>query len=209
MEEQNLLSIFGISGLNDLYLETDDSSIFLHGSLPGLNRCPKCQSCHIHRKSKNHRLLHLPPVGGKPAKLQVLVQKQRCVSCTHSWWPKASFVAGQEHMTQSFVNYALALLQFGTVKDVSNHLGVNWNVIKKIHKKFLANHYKEIDVSKVQYISIDEFAVAKRHKYMTTIVDIPTGRILYAIEGRKKDDIGPALKELKKKPPSLKQLQWI
>ena len=40
-------------------------------------------------------------------------------------------------------------------------------------------------------------------------MDIKTGRILYAVEGRKKEDIEPAFQELKKKHPNLKLLPWI
>ena len=81
---------------------------------------------------------------------------------------------------------------------MSNHLHISWDIIKSIHKKYLKDRYEKIDMSEVEYVSIDEFSIAKRHKYMTIIVDIQTGRIIYAIEGRKKDDIEPILKELKK-----------
>jgi transposase len=128
------------------------------------------------------------------------VQKQACVSCKHSWWPKIPFTEGKQRMSNSFVSYALDLLKFGTIKDVANHLNIGWDVVKGIHKKYLGNLYEDIDISNIKYISIDEFAIAKRHKYMTIILDIQSGRIIYAIEGRKKKDIEPTLKELKKKP---------
>ena len=62
-------------------------------------------------------------------------------------------------------------------------------------------------MSEVRYVSIDEFAIAKGHKYMTIVLDISTGRIIHAVEGRKSKDIGPFLEELKKKHPNLKLLQ--
>ena len=80
--------------------------------------------------------------------------------------------------------------------------------MKDIHKKFLKKRYEIIDLSEVEYVSIDEFSIAKRHKYMTTVMDIKTGRILYAVEGRKQRDISSSLEELKKKHLSLKLLQW-
>ena len=207
--EDNVASIFEITCLKNPSVDSDDQFIFIEGSLPGLSSCPRCGGTHLHRQTKNQRFIHLPPVGLKRAKLQVNVQKQCCVKCKHSWWPSIPFVNGQERMSHSFVNYALDLLRFGTIKDVSQHLGIGWDTVKNIHKKFLEKQYETIDMSEVEHVSIDEFSIAKRHKYMTTIMDIKTGRILFAIEGRKKKVIAPSLKELKKKHPNLKPLPWI
>lgn len=201
-------TLFNLSSLDHLSVNVDDKSVFMEGVLRTANVCPRCTSHHVHRRTKNHRLLRLPPVAGKSAALQVLVQKRRCVDCKHGWWPSVPFANGKERITHSFTTYALELLKFGTIKDVSRHLGVGWDLIKGIHKSYLQNRYMEIDMSKVEYVSIDEFSIAKRHKYMTTVMDIATGRILYAIEGRKKDDIAPILRELKKKHPALKPLPW-
>lgn len=206
--EDTFLSMFELSQLDNLSIEVDDQSTYIEGTLRGLSACPKCGGNHLHRQAKNHRLLHLPPIGSKLTKLQVNTQKQFCVECKARWWPKIPFANGQERMSHSFVAHALDLLKFGTIKDVSKHLGVGWDVIKKIHKRFLEKKYEEIDVSEVEHVSIDEFSIAKRHKYMTTIMDVKTGRILYAVEGRKKNNIASSLQELKKKHPILKLLPW-
>jgi transposase len=112
-------------------------------------------------------------------------------------------------MTLSFVQYALELLRFGTIQDVSEHLGVSWDVIKDVHKRHLKDEYAEVDIASVKYVGIDEFSIAKRHKYMTVILDISTGRIIDAVEGRKREEISPILETLKKKLLVLKQLLWI
>jgi len=193
------LSMFDLEELSDVSIKSEDSTIFLEGTLNGYSKCPKCNSSHIHRKTKNSRLFSLPPVGMKQTRLQVNLQKQACVSCKHTWWPNIPFVTGKQRMSHSFISYALELLKFGTIKDVSIHLGVNWNTIKGIHKDHLNNLYNKIDLTNVEYVSIDEFAIAKRHKYMTILLDIKSGRILHAVEGRKIKEIEPILQELKKK----------
>lgn len=209
MCDAQLSSMFDLSGLTDIRVSVEEKSIFIEGSLPGLPSCPSCNGKHLHRQTKRHRFLRLPPVGSKHAKVQVNCQKQYCVSCKATWWPKVPFANGIERMTHSFTSHVLDLLRFGTIKDVSKHLDMSWDVVKSIHKKTLQERYQEIDVSAVEYVSIDEFSIAKGHKYMTTIMDIKTGRILQAIEGRKKTDIAPYLQELKKKLPILKLLPWI
>ena len=202
--KEELSSIFDISNLKNLSVDSDDKSVFIKGSFCGPNICPACGSGHIHRQAKRHRLFHLPPVGSKLAKLQVNIQRKHCVDCKINWWPSIPFANRRERMTHSFVAYVLDLLRFGTIKDVSNHLNIGWDTVKNIHKNYLNEKYKEIDVSDVEYVSIDEFSIAKRHKYMTIILDIKSGRILYAVEGRKKKDVSSVLSDLKKKPRILK-----
>lgn len=206
--EDKLTSLFDLPTLQDVSLETDDHSIHIEGTQPDPTNCPRCNGIHLHRKTRNNRFLRLPPLGGKTVTLLVFVQKRECVSCKYSWWPQLSFVTGRKRVTNSFTSYALELLRFGTIKDVGQHLGVGWDLIKGIHKDYLLDMYRDIDMSEVEYVSIDEFSIAKGHKYMTIVMDNRTGRILHAVEGRKKQDIKPALEELKKKHPSLKLLQW-
>lgn len=199
-----LANILGISTLESVSVEAEDSSILIKGRVLGVSSCPKCTSTCLHKKEKNYRSFRAPPISGKTTEIKVEVQRQRCSLCKYSWWPKVSFAKGKQRVTYSFIQYALELLRFGTIKDVSDHLNVSWDLIKDIHKKHLKDIYKDIDMKEVESIAIDEFSIAKRHKYMTIIVDLKTGRILYAIEGRKKNDIKKSLKELKKKPRALK-----
>jgi transposase len=107
---------------------------------------------------------------------------------------------GMKRMTRSFIQYALDLLKFGTIKDVADHIGVGWDAVKELHKEALEKKYEDIPLSGLQYLSIDEFSIKKGHKYMTVVSDLRTGRIIHAVEGRKKEDIAPFLQELKKKP---------
>lgn len=208
MSDFKLSSAFELTDLSYQDVQVDDE-IFIQSTLEVNGLCPKCESSHIHRKNINYRILHLPPLGRKKCKLQVLTQKRRCVDCEYNWWPKIPFADGKQRMTHSFKDYALDLLRFGTIQDVAKHLGVSWDVIKELHKNFLRKEYAEIYLSDVQHISIDEFSIAKRHKYMTIFVNIPTGRIIHAVEGRKVKDIKAFLNELKKKHPTCKQFAWI
>lgn len=119
------------------------------------------------------------------------------------------FTDGKRRMSRSFVNYALGLMKMGTINDVANHLGVGWDLVKDLHKEYLIDEYKEIDISKVKYIGLDEFSIRKRHKYMSVFSDLETGRILHAVEGRKKEDVESFMRELKKKQNGYKLLQSI
>jgi transposase len=93
-----------------------------------------------------------------------------------------------------------------TIQDVSKHLGISWGVIKIIHTMILRKKYKHIDISQIEYIGIDEFSVKKGHEYMTIFIDLKTGRIVHAAEGRNGEAIHAFLKRLKKKARGLKAI---
>lgn len=111
---------------------------------------------------------------------------------------------GKHRYLRSFALTALDLLRFGTIKDVANYLCVGWDLIKEIHKTKLHRLYKKMPIHKVKYLGIDEFSLRKGHNYMTIFIDLATGRILHAVEGRSKDDIEPFLKTLARKAKKLK-----
>jgi transposase len=99
--------------------------------------CSKCGSKKVIFIGKSTRHFHLPPTGSKKAVLSLISRRSQCKECKSTWWPRVPFADGKHRMSQTFVRYALELLQFGTIKDVATHLGVSWDVIKDLHKHYL------------------------------------------------------------------------
>jgi transposase len=97
-------------------------------------------------------------------------------------------------------------LKFGTIRSVSEFLGVGWDLVKEIHKERLSLLYRAIPLRKVKYIGVDEFSLRKGHEYMTVFTDLETGRILHAVEGKGKEEIRPFLEQLSKKAKRLKAI---
>lgn len=196
-----LSQIFQVDEITDVGVDSEGERIYVYARLKKERRpCPRCGNTHVNFRDRKQREFHLPPVGSKRATLRLDSRRNHCISCKHTWWPALSFARGKQRMTQSFVNHILDLMKMGTVKDVADHLGIGWDTVKTIHKDFLRNEYAEIDIEDIKYVSVDEFSIRKGHTYMTIFSDIKTGRIIHAVEGRKKKNIIPFLKELKKSP---------
>ncbi len=107
-------------------------------------------------------------------------------------------------MSRSFIRTALDLLSFGTIKSVAEYLRVGWDCIKDLHKDKLQHLYSHISLKDLEYISVDEFAIAKGHEYMTVFTDIRSGRVIHAVEGKDSNAVIPFLKRLNKKAINLK-----
>lgn len=93
-----------------------------------------------------------------------------------------------------------------TIKDCAALLGIGWDTVKAIHKEYLGKHYKTIPLKEVVYIGIDEFALRKGHSYMTIAVDLASGCILFAAEGKSGESLTPFLGKLKRKGKRLKAI---
>ena len=169
-------------------------------------KCPDCSCRYTNNKGKKIRLFQMGPIGRKQAILKLLRHRVQCHECGKIWWPQLPFMDGKHRYTRSFALTALELLRFGTIKDVAHFLQVGWDLIKEIHKNKLQNLYRIIPISKIKYLGVDEFSLRKGHNYMTIFIDLQSGRIVHAVEGRSKDDIQPFLKKLARKAKKLKAI---
>lgn len=106
-------------------------------------------------------------------------------------------------MTKVFARYLVSMMKLGTIKAVADFTGVCWDTVKDIHKEYLQKKYKTIEYSKLRYIGIDEFSIKKGHEYMTVVINLETGEIIYAVEGRDKKTILPFLRRLSRKAMNL------
>jgi len=174
--------------------------------LPGKFACPRCQCKQNILKGQKLRRFRLVPIGKLKCYLDLILHRVQCCKCEYKWWPRLSFMQGKFRMTRSFIRYAFDLLSVCTIKDAAAILGVNWNVAKSIHKIKLKKLYKNIPLEKIRYLSMDEFAIRKGHTYMTVFTDIESGRIIFAVEGRRKEDIAPFLTVLREKAKNLQAI---
>ena len=166
--------------------------------------CSFCHSSLVIFKGKKTRYMHLPPVGRKRCVLELIMHRLLCKDCGRLFWPRLHFMNGNRRYSRSFALTVLDLLQFATIKSVADYLHVGWDMIKEIHKLKLSSIYKKQRLSNLTYLGIDEFSTHKGHKYMTIFVDLQTGRIIHAIEGRSYEAVSPFLKKLARHAKNLK-----
>ncbi len=160
-------------------------------------KCPTCDSSHLHFKDSSERKIQMCPVGNKPCWLYLSIRRRYCTDCYNKWWPHPPFVSGKRRMTRSFERYIISLTGGMTLKDISVFLGISWRTVRDIHKEYLKRIYsKPYDLNELIYLGIDEFSIGKNHDYMTIFINLETGQIIYAIEGRNKRIITPFLKKI-------------
>lgn len=166
-------------------------------------RCPQCNDyCHTFKERKTRRIRTVP-IGIKPCFIEINTHRLECKKCKHRWWPKFSFIAGLRRMTKVFEQYVISMMKLGTIKAVANFTGVSWDTVKDIHKEYLQKKYRSVEYASLRYLGIDEFSIKKGHEYMTVVIDLESGKIVHAVEGRNKESIMPFLCKLARKATNL------
>jgi transposase len=97
-------------------------------------------------------------------------------------------------------------MQFATIKHVAKFLGVSWSLVKNIHKAYLQQEYQSPDFKSLQYVGVDEFSIRKGREYMTIFINLETGEIIHAVEGKSMASVIPFLLQLKEKAIQLKAM---
>lgn len=160
--------------------------------------CSSCRSWNIIKSGTKERLFKTIPIGKKEVYLLAVIQRIKCKDCHLIRQEQISFAEEKKSYTRSLKRYILELSRIGTIQDVSNHLNVSWDLVKEVQKDYLQAHYSSPNIDGVKHIAIDEFAVKKGHKYMTVVLDLDTGIIIYVGEGKGADALDSFWKRVKR-----------
>jgi transposase len=124
------------------------------------------------------------PIGSKPVWIELLVPRVLCCLCNIVRQVKVRFASRRRSYTRAFERYALELSQHMTIKDVARHLGVSWDVIKDIQKRSLMRRFAFPQFHKLKQIAIDEITIGKGHRYLTIVLNLKSGAVVYVGEGK-------------------------
>ncbi len=111
---------------------------------------------------------------------------------------KLPFVKKWASYTRAVALEVLDLSRAMTLQDVANYLGLSWRAVKEIQKEHLSRRYRNPDIKKLKNIGIDEICIGKGHRYMTVVVDLDSGRVVYMNEGKGGDSLQAFWKRLKR-----------
>jgi len=162
----------------------EDKICFEAVFMPKKPICPCCGNNDPICKGKKVRKLRMAPLGNKIAILILKLHRLQCVNCLHTWWPPIPFARPKKRYTISFERFVINLVGFATIEHVAKFLKVSWSLVKNIHKTYLKQEYQNPDFKSIRYIGVDEFSVRKGHEYMTIFLNLETGEIIHAVEGK-------------------------
>ena len=199
MSASILFHAFSISDVLYQRTEFTGGKVLFHAEVNDrLIRCPCCRSWKVIKFGHKIRQIRLIPIGGKQIFLILTTYRVKCKNCGNIRWIDLPFVDGKSNCSKGFIRYMLMLCQKMTIAETAKLLHVSWDLVKDHHKEYLSKKYRRRDWKKIKYLGIDEFAVKKGHKYLTIAVDLETGEIVFANEGKSAATLRPLLKKLQR-----------
>lgn len=199
MSTSLLYHAFAIRGYE--YVRTEypgGSVVFTIQQNPKTFRCEACGSHDVRPRGRVERRFQSLPIGSRPTVVVFSIPRVACQACGVVRQVKLQFADPRRTYTKAFERYALELSRSMTILDVARHLGVSWDVIKDIQKRSLSRRYAKPKLKHLRQIAIDEIAVAKGHRYLTVVLDLESGAVVFVGDGKGADALKPFWKRLRR-----------
>ena len=190
---------FGIKGYQYVNTKYEGGAVrFTIRQEPNKLTCSSCGARHVLPKGQVWRQFRDLPIGKKPVWITLGIHRVYCKACELIRQVKVGFAEPRRSYTRGFERYALDLGRQMTIQDVARHLGVSWDVIKDIQKRNLEKRFSRPKLKHLKQIAIDEISISKGHKYLTIVLDLESGAVVFVGDGRGSDALLPFWKRLKR-----------
>jgi transposase len=198
MSTSLLYHAFGIRGYQ--YTRTDyphGQTIFTIHQRPKTCRCPACGSSQVVSRGRVERRFRTVPIGRRATFVVLPIPRVECLACGAVRQVEVSFADPRRSYTRAFERYALELGRRMTIRDVAKHLDVGWDMIKDIQKRDLSRRYRKPKLKHLRRLAIDEISIAKGHRYLTVVLDLDSGAVVFVGDGKGADALKPFWKRLR------------
>jgi transposase len=196
---------FGAKGYNFLAYNFVNGNIIIKIEPKAkLLRCSCCGNTDIIKRGSFKRIIRTIPIGNKPVFIEVNIPRVFCFSCFRTRRIDINIAEKRKRYTKSFARLVILLAKSMTLKDVANFLRVSWDLVKDIYKRYLKKRFSKPRLSKLKYIAIDEISIRKGHKYITLVMDLKSGAVIFVGDGKGADALAGFWKRLKVSRAKLK-----
>ena len=164
---------------------------------PDTFRCSNCGSARVQTSGQIPRRFRTLPIGGHRVNIDLPIKRLWCHACGKTRQAKIGFADERRSYTHAFERYALDLSQHMTIKAVAKHLGIKWDMVKEMQKRRLQRRFKKPKLKHLEHLAIDEISIGKGHRYLTVVLDLDSGAVVFVGDGKGSDALGPFWRRLR------------
>lgn len=189
---------FGIRGYDYVRTEYRNGETHLYVVKPRERcRCVACGSREVKLRGGEARPFRLVPIGRRSTWLHAYLPRVECRECGELRQIKIGFADARVSYSRAFERYALELSRHMTIQDVARHLGISWDVIKEIQKRHLQTKFGRPKLGKLKRIAVDEISIGKGHRYVTVVLDLESGAVVFVGDGKGAEALEPFWRRLR------------
>lgn len=200
MSTSILYHCFGVMGRGIHHVHTrfeKGRTVFGIDQDPTTLQCSRCGSRAVKQKGTVRRTWMTLPIGLRPTLVQWYIPRLRCLDCGVVRQAGVPFADPDQRYTRGFARYVLELCRHMSMWDVAHHLGISWHTVKQILKRYLQRQFSCPSLKALQRIAIDEISIGRGHRYLTVVLDLESGAVVFVGEGKGADALEPFWKRLK------------
>lgn len=147
--------------------------------------CHHCRSPSLKIHSWEERVIRDLNFASTWVWLHCHYRKVFCASCQRILTEELELFIPYQRVTKRLACYIHELCKVLTVKEVADHLGLNWKTVRRIDKHFLEEEYGQTDYRGLRILAVDEIALRKGHRYLTIVLDYLSGRVVWVGKHRR------------------------
>ena len=162
-------------------------NVWIERSAP--HRCPECGCETVSVYAGRERIVRGLPVCNIPTVIHVTSHRTYCPDCGRRHQESLPFLSHPKaRVTKQLERTIMALRGEMSISAISDYYDLDWNTVKNIEKRRLAEKYAHVPLNKVNAIGIDEiqaFPSARGgQQYVTVVRDLETGDVLHVTDGK-------------------------
>jgi len=179
---------WGLRGYRQRSIGFGESGIHFHVEQKSSTFCcSHCGSTRVMKAGLSPWRFSSLPIGGKPVWLDLSIQRLWCATCGKTRQARVAFADEARSYTHAFERYVLDLSRHMTIKAVAVHLGVGWDLVKEIQKRSLQRRFRRPKLKHLRHIAIDEISIGRGHRYLTVVLDLDSGAVVFVGPGKGAD----------------------
>jgi transposase len=130
------------------------------------------------------------PILGAETWLRVPRYRVECSRCGPRL-EALEWLAPYARVTRRLAESVARLCAVLPIKQVAEFYGLGWDAVKAIDQAWLREGLGPVDLSEIEVIALDEFALHRGQRYATLVVDPRRKRVLWVGHGRGQEDLRP------------------
>jgi transposase len=146
----------------------------------------------------------LLPTGSHKNYARLNIPRVYCPSCERLLQIELGFAGEYRPYSLPFERYVCELCGLMAISDVARWLGISWNTVKEIHKRHLGKKYSKPSLKGLSQLAIDEISIGKGHRYLTIVLNLETGAVVFVGEGKGTESLQPFWEQLGRRKKRIK-----
>jgi transposase len=147
-------------------------------------RCASCRHPGVTLQGRATATVRTLPIGKRPVFLVLHLHRVLCRRCGDLKLESRDVAAPRKSYSFALARLVLDLCKEMSLSAVAQHLRLDWHLCKDILMSDLSRRKQRLRLRRVRRIAVDEIFVKSPSHFLTVVLDLDSGQVLYVGAGK-------------------------